>query len=140
MIERKVNPKSVLAGIRNEVNGIIAELNKTTDRNITIIEEKVKQLETVLDKADKRLGLLKRENEKLGMGKTYNDILSTVRVSNKTVREAEPEENTREKIIRFYKEGISPQVIASHINVPVGEIELIISLERESNSGEPDNE
>ncbi len=137
MIESKVNPKSILSEIRKEVDGIIAELNKTTDRNITIIEEKIKQLEDILDKSDKRINVLKRENEKLGMGKTYNDILSGVRATNKVSQAAAREENTRDKIIRFYREGFSPEAIANHINVPVGEIELIISIERES-EGTPD--
>jgi hypothetical protein len=135
-IDKKVNPKEILREIKKEVDGIITELNKTTDRNITLIEEKINQLQETLDKTDKRLSLLGRENEKLGMGKTYSDILANARLKNAATSSAKPEENVRDKILKLYREGFSPQVIASHINMPVGEIELIISLEKGNSKSE----
>jgi hypothetical protein len=136
MIDKRINPKAILGEIRKEVDGIITELNRTTDRNITIIEEKIRQIEEILEKTDKRIGILRRENEKLGMGKTYNDILSGAKPVVSEPPADKPEEKVRDKVIRYHREGFSPQVIASHIDMPVGEIELIISLERGNKSDE----
>jgi uncharacterized protein YoxC len=132
-IRKRVDPKSILAEIRNEVDGLIAELNGTTDRNITIIEERLRQLEEIVEKVDKRIGILRRENEKLGMGKTYNDIVRTVHTDSKPqVDTNKPEENVRKRIVRLSREGFSPQMISNSTGLTVGEVELIISLRAEN--------
>ena len=63
-LNKSVDPKAILESIREEVDRIIVELNSTTDRNITLLEDKVQSLSTLLEQADKKIGILKREIEK----------------------------------------------------------------------------
>jgi fructose-specific phosphotransferase system component IIB len=128
MIIKKVNPQALLRDIGREVTSIITELNGTTDRNISLIEDKIKQLDELLLRADKKLSLLRRENEKLNIGKTYNDIIKRPQPVTETVVYEETDTNIKEKVQRLRKEGFSTQAIANRINMPVGEIELILSL------------
>jgi hypothetical protein len=43
-LNKSVDPKAILESIREEVDRIIVELNSTTDRNITLLEDKVQSL------------------------------------------------------------------------------------------------
>ncbi|MEE9306355.1 MAG: hypothetical protein V3V57_02360, partial [Spirochaetia bacterium] len=40
-LSKSLDPQTVLESIREEVDRIIVELNSTTDRNITLLEDKV---------------------------------------------------------------------------------------------------
>ncbi len=63
-LDRRIATGEVLDEIKREVGAIITELNETTDRNIELFETRVVQLKETIEQADRRLGLLKRENEK----------------------------------------------------------------------------
>ncbi len=78
-IDRKLEPGRVVDNIRSEIDGIIVELNQTTDRNIGLIEDRVNRLNALLEQADRRLAVLKREIEsRSGSTERYNDILRRV--------------------------------------------------------------
>jgi hypothetical protein len=75
-IDRKLEPARVVDNIRTEIDGIIVELNQTTDRNIGLVEDRVNRLNTLLEQADRRLAILKREIEsRSSSSERYNDIL-----------------------------------------------------------------
>lgn len=54
---------SLLADIRKEVGILTTELNQTTDRNISLVEDRMEALHSLLDEADRRMGVVKRELE-----------------------------------------------------------------------------
>jgi hypothetical protein len=128
-IEKRVNPARLIDTIHTEVNKILVELNNITERNISLMEERVKELSALLEKADKKILLLQRESEKYSMSKNYNDIIKKSQKQGKERRKSDEDMNIREKVMKLYHEGFSPAIIANQINLPVGEIELIISLE-----------
>lgn len=75
-IDRKLEPGRIVEQVRSEIEGIIVELNQTTDRNIGLIEDRVNRLNSVLEQADKRLSVLKREVQSHTAGtERYNDII-----------------------------------------------------------------
>ena len=63
-LDRRITTTEVLDEMKREVGTIITELNETTDRNIELFETRIAQLKETIEQADRRLGLLKRENEK----------------------------------------------------------------------------
>lgn len=131
-----VNPGSIIGEIRKEIDQIILELNRTTDRNIGLIEDKINSISDLLSKADKRILILQRENEKHNLTQNYSNIIKqNVRkqVSNtplpvKEVKVKEKELSVNDMVLQLYREGFDKSVIAGKLNVPVGEVELIISL------------
>jgi len=130
-IEKSIDPKALINEIRVEVDRIILQMNNTTERNISLIEDKIAALSDLLDKADKKIIVLKRESEKYSMSKDYSTIIQKSKKNViKDTKGNEPvfESDIKEKVIKLYHEGFSPSVIASHISLPVGEVELIISL------------
>ena len=54
---------SLLLNIRNEVGILTTELNQTTDRNISLVEDRMEALRSLLDEADRRMGVLRKEVE-----------------------------------------------------------------------------
>jgi len=126
--------------LESEVNDLVLELNQTADRNINILEEKIKTLTGILHDADKRTKILGTVSEKLKSETvTYNKSgqitenpitpdtgsnLNTLPQSQKQVVEI----NKKDRIIELHNNGFTSPVIASRIGLTVGEVELIISL------------
>ena len=129
-INKSINPRALIDEIRVEVDRIILQLNNTTERNISLIEDKIKELSDLMEKADKKIVLLKRESEKYSISKDYSNILKNSKKKVLTSIESEQETDIKEKVLKLHREGFSAAVIASHTNLPVGEVELIISLEK----------
>lgn len=125
--EREMNPDTVLRQIRNEVNELIIELNQTTERNVSLIEERINQLNRSIEESDKRITLLKKEAEQReDSEKVYSHL--NPRIIVKDQQPLKKELTKREQVLDLYGKGIDPKIIASKLDVTIGEIELIVSL------------
>jgi len=60
-VGRYLELENLLSGVREEARALIIELNETADRNVSLVEDRVKALRELLDEADKRMGLVRRE-------------------------------------------------------------------------------
>jgi Mg2+ and Co2+ transporter CorA len=121
-LSKTFDPQTVLESIREEVDRIIVELNSTTDRNITLLEDKVQSLTSLIEQADKKISILRREIEKHELaGKVYSELAEK--------RTKEPEEqDVHTQAVQLHRQGISAPVIAKRLGITLAEIELIISL------------
>ncbi|MCL2704966.1 MAG: hypothetical protein FWE72_02020 [Spirochaetaceae bacterium] len=132
--------------IGSEINLMIIELNKTTERNLQILEAKMGQLNEVVSRAEKIFSAFKKEKEitetseniyqKLERKSINDAIEKAVKVKVKE-DEAKPElldntkiqkEDLREKVIEMYKNGIDIELISGKLGITKGEVELIISI------------
>jgi hypothetical protein len=96
----------------------------------------------IMEKADKRIGVLQREVEKQDMGRSvYQQLLDKKRQSaagapaqseNRESRDndgtTEPKKSVRDQVGELHDKGIAPDLIAKRVGTTVGEVELIISL------------
>jgi hypothetical protein len=131
-LKQSVDPKAILESIREEVDRIIVELNSTTDRNITLLEDKVQSLSALLEQADKKIGILRREIEKHELGvKVYSELAG----GGKQVRKEE-EQDRHAQVLNLHRQGISASAIAKRLGITLAEIELIITLASQANSEE----
>lgn len=60
-ISRALEIDGLLADARKEARLLSIEINETTDRNITLIEDRLTALRELLAEADRRMGVLRRE-------------------------------------------------------------------------------
>jgi len=67
-VRRAASSDAHIAEIRDEVSRLLVELNRTTDRNIALIEDRIGSLNELLSSADKKIGLIRRETEKHDVG------------------------------------------------------------------------
>ncbi len=166
-IDNQLNPKEMLDRIRDEVEDIIKELNHTTDRNIGLIEDRIEVLKSVLDTADRRLSVLRREAEKHEMSSAvYSSILKrnrgpapkdeTVRPEPEVSANPEPSEpagaaneepdgkqgrsrgDFKAQVLDLHRKGIAPSIIAGRVGSTLGEVELIIALQGGRTTGSSD--
>ncbi len=75
-VRRAASSDAHVAEIRDEVSRLLVELNRTTDRNIALIEDRIASLNELLSGADKKIGLLRREIEKHDVGTQIYDRLA----------------------------------------------------------------
>jgi hypothetical protein len=143
-IRRSSSPASQIQGLREEVDRLVIELNQTTARNIALIEDKIAELTEALAKADRKIGLFRRESEKHDVGaKVYSRILEA-KTDRETQKVESPDAAPRGKaenpggalrdiqkeIISLHRAGFSAPLISSRVGAPLGEVELVISLEK----------
>ncbi|MFW5811809.1 MAG: DUF6115 domain-containing protein [Alkalispirochaetaceae bacterium] len=154
-VEKNITPEAFLEKVRSEVQSVIVELNDTTDRNVTILEERVRSLQAVMKRSEKQLTLLQREVEKhressevythlrkagrivstakgeTGSSSTKAGVATGVAEGSEagggsSAGEAEPP--LEQRVINLHNQGIAPASIASRLKRTTGEVELIISL------------
>ncbi|MBN1799298.1 MAG: hypothetical protein JW822_12025 [Spirochaetales bacterium] len=120
-LDKQYSKQGQIETIESEVEKIIIELNQTTSRNIGLIEDKMKEIESLLDSTEKRLNTLKRESEKHDLSKkVYNNLIANDHKSQNR--------NIKDEVIRLYSSGFPSEMIANQLGASVGEVELIISL------------
>ncbi len=138
-IERRIEPTAVLNQIRGEVDELIVEFNQTTERNIGLLEERIVRLNRLIESADRRVAVLRRELDAHESGtRVYSDIVQQAAVQRRQEHEQQQadkqneggSEDRRAQIIDLYEKGIAPNIIAARVGTTVGEVELIVSMRR----------
>ena len=126
-IARRIKPDEMGQKIQDELGSIMVELNRTTEQNIQLIEDKIGTLQELLSEVDRKLSVLKRESEKHEISRSIYDQIRQGQVRDKKGQIGD--RNIQKEVMRLHREGFSPSVIAGHLGTTVGEVELIISLE-----------
>ncbi|WP_428768314.1 hypothetical protein V1L52_07215 [Treponema sp. HNW] len=73
--KKSFSPDILLSNIKNEVDKLLIEINRTVDEDITLMESRRESLRELLQIADKRLSLLqKEENSRLREEKVLNKL------------------------------------------------------------------
>ena len=125
-MERKLNPEDMIRRVKEELGSIMVELNRTTDQNVSLFEAKIRELRDLVEIAEKRIALLRREERKESAS---GDVYATLGRRRPEVKR-EAEKNVQQEVIRLHREGFSSGVIAGHLGTTVGEVELIISVDK----------
>jgi hypothetical protein len=129
-VTKLLRKEALLDRVREEIEGLVLELNQTTERNIGLIEDRINILKQFLDTADKRIVLIGRETEK---HETTNRLYNNL--ARKKAREQAPNEEPAKKsfnpgeVLDLHRKGISAGIIANKLGTTVGEVDLIISLQ-----------
>ncbi|MDR1566051.1 MAG: hypothetical protein LBS48_02060 [Treponema sp.] len=154
-INRRTSQESALAEIREEVNLLILRINETTDKAVTLLEDKEKSLKALLEETEKRLKVYSRELER---GASSSRVLPalTDRVTApgnpppqqapaveprfvRAVRQIPPEPKPiGEQIRNLANMGFSSQVIASKLGISITEAELAVALMERSSFRQED--
>ncbi len=136
-IDRALQTENILKDIRTEVDQMIVDLNETTDRNVGVVEEQLSRLSARIAEADRRIVVLKKENERNRTADTvYTQLRPASRPSppqpvKQQEKKADPppeKKSTREQVLELYRSGFEAKEIASKLKKTLGEVELIISL------------
>jgi len=138
-LKRRTSHDHILSELREEVNGIARLIDETTDRDVSLIEEKEKELKALLEDVDKRLKLSIQEWENL---KTAEDTRATLAAQTQLLPKALPEPKDQSsplplgaQIREMVCSGFAPAAIAAHLGVSVAEVEVVAALIERQDSG-----
>jgi predicted membrane metal-binding protein len=86
-IKRRTDRANILADYQDEVNKLIADIDSATDRDLTLVENRITALKKLLEDVDKRIAVLSREQDrKQNSNAVYTSLGRQIKV---TVREPE---------------------------------------------------
>lgn len=138
--------------LREEVNRLIIDIEHESDHAVTVLEDKIHQIEKLIADTDKHIALVEQEHEKW---RTQKEFLNNYQASKR--QEVEPVSDTkknsvmiykkpisapsetaarkssflnpREQVIELARQGFSIDFIAEKVDLPLGEIALILSID-----------
>jgi hypothetical protein len=157
-IKRRTNRDGILAGYQEEVNRLIAEIDRATDRDAQLVEERVAALRKMLEDADRRIALLSRDLDRrrtgtelytaLGGRRPVPELLqpdtNSPRPSGEApaaapaVPKSPPSPNANpppvrpltERVEELARQGLAVQLIAARLGVSLSEVELALTVSR----------
>ena len=153
--KKRFSTEEYLREIEDEFERLCTDMNGITDRNITLIENKISTLKELLETADQHIKAVKKEQRKqkkeetekikvqetmtppdtLYAAERYISNLGTVNVvPNTTVPNNIPpvtekqEKPLRDKVLELWKLDMEPERIAAKLSVSLTEIRMIIDM------------
>jgi hypothetical protein len=147
-IEKAVSSEEWISRIRDEIDELVLEMNQTAERNVALLEDRIKALENLLEEADKKLILMQKETEKSDLSRQVYTHLKKNAVAPKEEvppsqgiqltladeeREHEKEKplSLKEQVMSLYGQGFSADIISQKLKSSIAEVDLIISLHTE---------
>ena len=136
--------------IREEVNRLIIDIERQSDHAVTVLEDKIRQIEKLLTDTDRHIALVEQEHEKWDHQKQFIEKYQaakderaqpeelqkdTIQVYTKPIGAPQPVMesssilNPREQVIELARQGFSIDFIADKVDLPLGEIALILSID-----------
>jgi DNA-directed RNA polymerase specialized sigma24 family protein len=92
-LRRRTGSRRILEEFQEEVDKLIAEINNATDQGLTLMEDRINSLKTLLEETDKRISVYKKETEKRTMhDRSYAELGRRTIVKNDTPSLFPPED------------------------------------------------
>ncbi|MDR0312868.1 MAG: hypothetical protein LBI14_04665 [Treponema sp.] len=136
-INRKTSFEGVLKDVRDEVNRLLQRIDEITEKDISLIEDREKQLKAILEESDRRLALLNKELDRREIAeKTYREIGKNPPpvIEEKPKPPENNPQSLEDQISALALSGFSPSVIASRLGISITEAELAVALLERKNS------
>lgn len=139
-IRRNFSQNVYRENMQKEVHKLIVDIRMQTEQSVSLLENKIEELQDAIARADKYMNVAKKE---LTLKKTEYAMLSQLAKPAKSAEKAEvytQERITRtekqvrsqlrpeEEVLELFAQGFSPDMIEQRVDLPIGEIELIITL------------
>lgn len=159
MLRSRFSERRILADLRSEVDRLVTDLGREADRDVELLEGRIRQLREFIAEADARILLERREGEKRERARSIEIELKapaekpdlppgqpplekkpapepitvyTKPLVRRSENRLEPVVPLSEKVLDMTRRGISPDMIAATLAVSLGEVELIIDMNRSS--------
>ncbi|MDR2600916.1 MAG: hypothetical protein LBC53_00465 [Spirochaetaceae bacterium] len=90
-VKKRTSVERIPQDVRDAVNQIINEIDRITDRDSMLIEDRVHKLQKILEETDKRLNLLIKESEARRPAGISANIQSPLKQETPSIRQLKPE-------------------------------------------------
>ena len=126
----------IYAKIASELQELVVEINGVTDRNLTIIEERIGKLSSLLVRADAHVKLLDKypvhKYTDYNPQSVHAESTAESAAENGDVRKSGKEMSQQEQIDRLNSEGKSPAEISRLVGASISEVEAHIAVSGKS--------
>lgn len=148
-VDGRTSQEAHLSEIRQQINQMIQELDETTERNIQIIEHRIEELKGLASQSRKDIELLQTQRNEYSkalenyrrLGRMENPLrsdekeafqenLSTEEKDANLDHQETPQSSPRALVSAALQEGLTPSEISAKLDIPQGEVELIIQMQR----------
>ena len=148
-VKKRTSAATGLEERREEVLKLIHEIDRITDRDSQLVEERIKKLKEILDEAESRIALYVKEFDKrktgealyTSLGRGIRAALETPKAPLKEIPEIKPDKETQQPVkiskkqIRAHidilvNEGHSAQEIAQRLGISIAEVNLALELQK----------
>ncbi len=85
--------KKTLEETHEALNSMLISINRNADRNITLLEEKIKEIKSVTEEAEKRISFMKFEISRNQKAKEFKSLLENAEPVSETAKNGETEED-----------------------------------------------
>lgn len=76
--KRLFSTDDIISSAREEMNKMIADINRNTERDITLINDRIKELKAVIADADRHIAVAKSEKEKQEQTAAYSQKINEI--------------------------------------------------------------
>jgi len=162
-LKSRFSQKRILKELKSEVDTLIIDLGREADRDVAILESRIKNLRSLIDEADKRILIAGKETLQR---QEESDILQRIQkpVVQPEIKKSDPPQPTKpvadpvaepvriytrpritnsdkkiepfvpvqERVIDMARQGFSAEMISGNLSLSLGEVELIIDMNRSS--------
>jgi hypothetical protein len=129
-VKRRTDGEVILDKYREEINGMIADINRCTERDSVVVEERVKKLKALIESADKKLATLLKEEQAQPLpirGKVQKPKQQlNIEVLNEPLEPAALPLD--QQIADLYHAGADPALIADKLGISVAEVNLATAM------------
>jgi len=155
--ERGMRNDGAFKKLKEEIDDMLTDINGAAERNILLVEDRIRTMTSLIDRGSKLVRVLKRENEKqelsshvyteLGKSKPLRLVLEKdEHIANGSTDDMGQNQeskafgainsegaglqslSTQEKVLVLFRKGESIEQIASTLGISRGEAELTISI------------
>ncbi|MFI5381321.1 MAG: hypothetical protein ACHRHE_18645 [Tepidisphaerales bacterium] len=116
--------------VERQMNSALVELAEMARQITAQLDTRAAKLSALLDDADRKIDQLKRLSQQPAMTGHGDPAATPVEDAQPQLRLGEPEDARHREVYDLADEGLSPLDIATKLNRPRGEIELILALRR----------
>lgn len=146
-IRKKMGTLELLDEIKNGIDEFIIQLNQSTEDSLSLIEEKIGESKAYLTRAEEKIIELKKNySSAINSAKDIDDIRRDAEEARRRLileenehqlkanqeikleRKEEKPLTPREQVLLHYQNGYDIDQISSELKMPIGEVELIVSL------------
>lgn len=146
--KKRFSQHNYLDNMQTEVAKLVGEIQLQTETCIRLLEDKIAEAHELIKTADTRLELInselnKKKTEVVVLDRLMSENADNVKKANEekkqkkdsikiytdSVRNAKNlKKFSSDQVLEMHREGLSASEISKHLAMPLGEVELIISL------------
>ena len=147
-IDKAVSGDQWISRIRDEIDELVLEMNQTAERNVALMEDRIRKMESLLEEADRKLIIMQKEAEKSDLSRQVYSHLKKKTVLPKEEplqregmqltladeereHEKEKPKTLKDQVMALYSQGFSADIISQKLKTTIAEVDLIISLQTE---------